>query len=115
MSIVPRPARGLLPEPSHPGVLDRSRATAVARHRWEVRAAQWRARELAEEVFGPGVVAAMAGVRPGGFPAGMITLDVPFRSLETHRSGEARFLSSAWRDPVLSRVPILFILGPRED
>jgi hypothetical protein len=84
----------------------------TAEARWETRAAQWRARELAEEVFGGEVAARLTG-RRGGHPfRGLLHLDVPFRDLAQHRVREAAFLSAAARDPVLERVPFVFVLTP---
>ena len=39
-------------------------------------------------------------------------LEVPFTDLQTHRSREDRFLAAVDSDPVLSRVPLVYILGP---
>jgi hypothetical protein len=80
--------------------------------RWELRAAQWRAWELAEAVFGSRVrLGLKKGNGPGTF-RGLITLFVPFRSLEDHRGREELFLSWAGADPVLARVPFIYVFEP---
>jgi hypothetical protein len=83
-----------------------------ARLRWETRTAQWRARELAESIFGGEVTARLSGHTARSTFRGLLHLDVPFTSLERHRSLETIFLAVAARDPVLSRVPLVFVLGP---
>ena len=82
------------------------------RERWEVRAAQWRARALAEVVFGGEVDARVTGRIPGPF-RGLLHLDVPFDGLAEHRAREGVFMSAVARDPVLSRVSLLFVFGAR--
>jgi hypothetical protein len=81
------------------------------RRRWEVRAAQWRARELAEAVFEGEVVARLSGRSARGAFRGLLHLEVPFADLASHRSREARFLASAGEDPVLSRVPLIVVFS----
>jgi hypothetical protein len=83
-----------------------------ARLRWETRTAQWRARELAETIFGGEVTARLSGHTTRSSFRGLLHLDVPFTSLERHRSLEAVFLAVASRDPVLARVPLVFVVGP---
>ncbi|MEJ2203608.1 MAG: hypothetical protein P8170_05825 [Gemmatimonadota bacterium] len=80
--------------------------------RIEVRAAQWKAVELARMVFGQEVGVAMVGLRHRGPLRGLLRLDVPFDSLERHREREGMFLSLVGRDPLLTRVPLVYILGP---
>ena len=82
------------------------------RERFEVRAAQWRARALAELVFGGEVEARVTGRGRGPF-RGLLHLDVPFGGLAEHRAREAVFMSAASRDPVLSRVELLSVFGAR--
>lgn len=108
------PARGSGPgnEPEHPQLLERSLDRAERRGRWAVRAAQWRARELAEAVFGSVEGGALVGPRPGGPVRGLLELRVPFADLDTHRAREARFMAAAERDPVLSQVPLVYVFGP---
>lgn len=89
-----------------------TRTEAEVQARWEVRAAQWRALELARSVFGPDVRASMLGLRSQGMLRGLLRLDVPFDGLEGHRRREAAFLARAGVDPLLSRVPLVYVLGP---
>ena len=79
------------------------------RERWEARAAQWRARALAELVFGGEVAAALAGQGQRGPFRGLLQLGVPFDDLVRHREREQIFLAAARRDPLLARVPFLFV------
>jgi hypothetical protein len=90
--------------------VDPTLAAVQRRERWEARAAQWRARELAEAVFGGEVRARLVGPTPGGF-RGLLHLDVPFDGLAEHREREARFVAAATVDPVLARVPLVFVFG----
>lgn len=96
------------PEPRLQGVLSEAERLA----RWEVRAAQWRALELAQAAFGPGVRGTLVGVRHEGPMRGLLRLDVPFESLERHREMESVFLGLVDADPLMSRVPLLFVVGP---
>ena len=82
-----------------------------SRRRWSIRAAQWRALELAREVFGDGA-ARLEGFPPRGAFEGLVHLSVPFRDLKTHRHLEARFSGLAGRDELLSRVPLVFVFEP---
>jgi hypothetical protein len=111
--LFPRGSDPVAPAPERTTYVDPTLEEQSAAWRWEARAAQWRARELAEIVFGGEVVARLSG-RAGRAPfRGLLHLDVPFRDLDTHRALEAVFLSSASRDPVLGRIPLVFVLGPR--
>lgn len=87
------------------------RAEAVAR--WRVRAAEWRAAEVAEAVFGGRVVPRLTGLGGSDFQ-GLLELEVPFRDLAKHRRAESRFLAAAARDPLLSAVPLVVTFAPRE-
>lgn len=79
---------------------------------WQVRSAQWRAWALAEAVFGEGVRTHLTG-RGGYHPfRGLLTLNVPFRTLQDHRHRESLFLAWASRDPVLASIPFVFIFQP---
>lgn len=80
---------------------------------WELRAAQWKARFLAEMAFEGEVDASLAG-RPG-YPyfRGLLYLSVPFRDLADHEIRQALLLRWAGEDPVLSRVPLIFVFEPR--
>jgi hypothetical protein len=111
-SLVPRGPRGPDGEAQHPHLLQGARDQAEVQERWAVRAAQWRARELAESVFGDGVEARLRGLRTRGPARGLLTLGVPFADLATHRSREARFMAAASDDPILSRVPLIYVFGP---
>jgi hypothetical protein len=85
-----------------------------SRRRWSIRAAQWRALELAREVFGD-AAARLEGFPPRGAFEGMVHLSVPFQDLETHSHLEARFSGLAGRDELLSRVPLVFVFEPRPE
>ena len=82
------------------------------RKRWEVRAAQWRARELAQLVFGDVSDMGLSGIRVGGEMRGLLRLDVPFDDLCKHHDREARFMAAVLNDPLLSAVPLLYVIGP---
>jgi hypothetical protein len=109
---LPGNARGANHEAEHPRLLQGDLDQAQARARWAVRAAQWRARELAEAVFGDVGESSLRGLRTDGPARGLLTLTVPFDDLETHRELEARFMAAAYHDPVLSRVPLVYVFGP---
>lgn len=96
----------------YPALIERSLAREDQLLRWEVRAAQWRAHDLALATFGPGVRTAMTGLRQRGSLRGLLRLDVPFTDLDTHRDREARFMASVHADPLLARVPLLYVVGP---
>jgi hypothetical protein len=81
------------------------------RERWEARAAQWRARHVAELVFGGDVEARLSGRGRPPF-RGLLELDVPFTDLSTHREREAVFLACVARDPLLASVPFIYVIGP---
>ena len=82
------------------------------RARWEVRAAQWRAVEIARAAFQGDVRVWMSGIRREGDMRGLLRLDVPFQDLDRHRLREARFLSLVRADPLLSQVPLVYVVGP---
>jgi hypothetical protein len=79
---------------------------------WEARAAQWRARARAEAVFGGEVEARLTGQMRGPF-RGLLHLDVPFTELREHRARERVFMTAVGTDPVLARVPLVFVFGVR--
>jgi hypothetical protein len=113
MSLIPQPiAHGSLPEPEHPRLLQRPHSVAEARARWEVRAAQWRARAIAEAVFGRVGESSLVSIRPRGQLRGLLRLEVPFDDLGAHQEREARFVAAVEADPVLSRVPLVFVVMP---
>jgi hypothetical protein len=85
---------------------------ARTRARWELRALQWRAAELAEAIFGDRVSARRLGGGSLGF-RGLIELDVPFRDIERHRRDEARFVAAAARDELLGSAALVYVFTPR--
>jgi hypothetical protein len=99
----------------HPAQLERSLLLEEQIQRWEVRAAQWRARELAEAVFGGNVRMSLLNLRHRGALRGLLRLDVPFEDLDSHLDREASFMAAVRMDPLLTRVPLLYVIGPRED
>lgn len=110
---------GFLPEPPPPPeapgeatelVQPGSRARSLAR--WELRALQWRAAELAEAIFESKVSARLLGGGSLGF-RGLIELDVPFHDLEAHRRDEARFMAAAARDELLGPAALVVVFTPR--
>ena len=111
MRLFPEPPGPSLPEPEHPRLLQGPRSLAERRARWEVRAAQWRARELAEIVFGGVRGSSMVGPRSHGALRGLLELEVPFESLEAHQEREGRFVAAAAADPVLARVPLVYVFA----
>ncbi len=83
------------------------------RHHWTLQSALWRARLLADAVFG-----ASCCCDVGAFPRtvafqGMLELEVPFVDPEQHFRRERLFRSWASRDPVLGQVSLLFVFRPR--
>jgi hypothetical protein len=80
---------------------------------WELRAAQWKARFLAEMAFEGEVGVSLVG-RPG-YPSfrGLLHLSVPFRDLTDHEKRQALLMRWVGDDPVLRRVPLVFIFEPR--
>lgn len=111
-AFVPASPAGARPEPDHPKLRQRPFSPDEQRARWEVRAAQWRARELAEHVFGSVSAMGLTGIRGQGALRGLLRLDVPFDDLDVHRAREARFLDAVAHDPLLSDVPLVFVIGP---
>jgi len=109
---LPPVGRGDRSDPDHPGLQQRPLSQVEQQARWEVRAAQWRAREIAESVFGRVARSSLIGMRRAGRMRGLLNLEVPFTDLQTHRSREDRFMAAVDSDPVLSRVPLVYILGP---
>lgn len=88
------------------------RETIPSRDRWERRAGQWRAVELARAVFGDEARGRLEGFPPRGGFRGLLELEVPFASLDEHRELEGIFLRLAGEDPVLERVPLVFAFVP---
>lgn len=83
--------------------------------RWEVRAAQYRAQELALQAFGGPVRMHLIGMRTRGAMRGLLEMGVPFQDLPAHRAREARFLAAVSTDPLLARVPLVYVVGPSPD
>jgi hypothetical protein len=111
-AFLPPGARGGLPEPEHPSLQQRPLSESERRARWEVRAAQWRARAIAEAVFGRVAESSLLGAKAGGALRGLLRLSVPFAGLHQHREREARFLAAVEADPVLARVRLVYVIGP---
>jgi hypothetical protein len=114
-ALIPRRAGGEDPERAHSELQQRPLSQAEYRALWEVRAAQWRARELAEELFGSVGYMALIGIAGKGHPRGLLHMEVPFESLEAHRLIESRFMSAAARDPILTQVPLVYVMGPASE
>jgi len=113
MTLLPEPhAHKSLPEPDHPRLLQRPHSVAEQKARWEVRAAQWRARELAEVVFGGVGESSLMSLRPDGALRGLLRLSVPFVDLPAYRARETRFLAAVERDPILSRIRLVYVIAP---
>lgn len=116
---VPQPPALPHGEPERIEHLDRERQIETARVGWTIRSAQWRARALAEEAFGGDVEVALQPGSPAAAAAGsapfrgLLHLRVPFDDLERHRYREGLFDAWAARDPVLARVPFLYVFEPR--
>ena len=103
---------GDLPEREAQEHIDPFLAQWVEKSPWELRAAQWKARALAEMAFGGEVGVSLVG-RPGYTTfRGILYLQVPFRDLDDHTSRQTHFLSWAGEDPVLSKVPLVFVFEP---
>ena len=114
-AFLPRGTEGALPEPDYPRLQQLPPTETERRARWEVRAAQWRARALAEAVFGRVGETALVGARSGGRPIGLLRLGVPFGDFGLHREREAQFMAAVASDPVLARVPLVYVIGPESD
>ena len=96
----------------HPRLQQRPLSPAERRARWAVRAAQFRAREIAEPIFGRVRSSVLLGLRAGGPQRGLLELEVPFRGLEEQRAREASFLAAVREDPILARVPLVYVFAP---
>lgn len=104
-------------EDSHTTIVESEPTREQRLLRWGVRAAQWRAVELAQSVFGPGVRSRLAGMTPRGAFRGLLHLDVEVRrmSLGDHRAREERFLATVQADPLLARHQFVFIFGALDE
>lgn len=114
-AFLPVSARGAPREPEHPSLQQRPLTEAERRARWEVRAAQWRARAIAEAVFGRVGESSLFGAKAGGGLRGLLRLQVPFSDLGEHREREARFLAAVDADPVLAHIRLVYVIGPESD
>lgn len=109
--LLPERPRGPAAEPDHPRLQQRPLSPAERRARWEVRAAQWRAREIAEAVFGRVAATTLLGLRPHGELRGLLHLEVPLPDLDVHRARERVFLAAVRDDPLLARIPLVYVFG----
>lgn len=105
-------AGGTPVEPEATEHIDPLLARRVETRPWELQSAKWRAQFFAEMAFGAPVEVTLAG-RPG-YPdfRGLIYLSVPFRHLSDHNSRQALFLAWAEGDPVLGRIPLIYVFEP---
>ena len=76
-------------------------------------AARWRALELAEATFGGTVDATLMSLRTRGPIRGLVSMDVPFLDLPEHRERESLFMAAVREDALLSRIPLVYAIGPR--
>lgn len=111
-TVLPSRPPGSDSEREHPRLHQRPLSRAEQRALWEVRAAQWRARELAEAVFGAVGRTGVIGMRSDGPLRGLMRLDVPFDDLEVHRVREERFMAAVESDPLLANVHLVYVIGP---
>jgi hypothetical protein len=110
-AFLPSRPPGADPDRDAPRLQQRPLTPAERRARWEVRAAQWRARELAERVFGDVSAMGVTGIRADGPLRGLMRLDVPFEDLDDHRAREERFLAAVESDPLLASVRLVYVFG----
>ncbi|HUP53592.1 MAG TPA: hypothetical protein VM198_14010 [Longimicrobiales bacterium] len=114
-ALLPRVSTGGLPEPEYPRLQHRPLSDSERRARWEVRAAQWRARELAELAFGRVGESVLVGAMADGPLRGLLRLGVPFADLDQHREREACFMAAVAADPVLAHIRLVYVVGPEAD
>lgn len=110
-AFLPSRASGVFDDRDDPRLQQRPLTPAEQRARWEVRAAQWRARELAEDVFGDVTDMSLTGMRADGILRGLMRLDVPFDDLGEHEARQERFMAAAARDPLLASVRLVYVFG----
>ena len=96
-AFLPRTAVWMEDNRPYPAQLDRTLQQEDQIQRWEVRAAQWRARELAEAVFGADVRMSLVSLRQRGNLRGLLRLDVAFEDLDSHLNREASFMAASSR------------------
>ena len=87
------------------------RSEAEVLGRWQVRAAQYRALELARDTFGQATRGSMTAVRHQGGIRGLMQLEVPFQDLDAHKAREETFMALASGDPLLTQVPLIYVMG----
>jgi hypothetical protein len=114
-AFLPAKGQAVPTDPEHPQLIERTLDREERRSRWAVRAAQWRARELAEAVFGGVGESSLLGMRMAGPARGVLVLSVPFSDLARHSEREGRFMAAAAADPVLGQVPLVYVFGPEHD
>lgn len=102
---------GFEPEADHARLLQRPPSPAERRARWEVHAAHWRARALAETVFGSVASSRLTAIRASGPLRGLVRLDVPVPDLVSHHDRESRFAAAVEADPLLARIPLVYVFG----
>jgi hypothetical protein len=116
-AFLPEGPGGFIPLPEPTSIQDRTLDEDRLRLRWELRAAQWSALDLARDVFGEEASAALSGYPARAAFRGLLHLEVPLEGigrgdLERHREREARFTRLAALDPVLRRVSLVFVFAP---
>jgi hypothetical protein len=99
----------------YPRLQQRPLSPAEQRARWAVRAAQFRAHEIAESIFGRVRSSSLLGLRAAGPQRGLLEMRVPFDGLEAQLAREASFLAAAREDPILARVPLVYVFAPDRD
>lgn len=114
MSLVPSRPHPHGPDPEHPALGQRDLTREERRQLDAVRVAHWRARELAVHVFGSVARSALLGGRSTGPIRAILRLDVPFEDLSAHRDRERIFFASVRSDPLLARIPFVYVVGPAE-
>lgn len=106
------PASGTAPDREVTEHIDPLLSRRIETRPWELRSAQYRAWALAEMAFGGRVNASLVG-RPG-YPTfrGILYMTIPFRDLDDHETRQSIFLRWAGADPVLGRIPLVFVFEP---
>jgi hypothetical protein len=83
------------------------------RHHWTLQSALWRARLLAEAVFGGSCVCEIGEFPKTRLFQGLLELEVPFTNPEQHFCRERIFRSWAGRDPVIGQLSLVFVFRAR--
>ena len=110
--IVPSNLFADLPDSEHLRLHLQTSEPAERQARREVRAAAWRAREIAEVVFGRVSESSLVGLRSDGPLRGLMRLDVPFVNLRMHEDRQAQFMAAVDLDPILERASLVYVIGP---